>query len=324
MERYCEKIMTTHADSQNSEEHAERLLKMPLEARTRELMEAYDIRPRRSLSQNFLIAEGAVDQIVSAVLKTASKDSRYVEIGAGLGALTVPLAQSGREVVAFETDEALIEPIRLLMTPFENAEVRHADVTEVDLRSVARSQPLALAIFGNLPYHLSGLLLRQLMEAGRRCEVIVVTVQTEVAERLVAGPGDDQYGVLSVFTAYYLADIATVCNIGPGAFYPQPTVGSTAVRLTPVRKPEEFPGGRPPEQRPMLSETIRAAFGHRRKTLRNSLALGLRQMEKSDITEALLAAGVDPSLRAEKLDIHNFSRIADEIVRISGEAEHHG
>ncbi|MFO7945930.1 MAG: 16S rRNA (adenine(1518)-N(6)/adenine(1519)-N(6))-dimethyltransferase RsmA [Armatimonadota bacterium] len=313
--------MTTHRDSENSEERAARLLKMPLEARTRELMEAYSIRPRRSLSQNFLTAEGAVDQIVSAVLEAVSEDACHVEIGAGLGALTVPLARSGREVVAFETDEALIEPLTLLMTPFENVEVRHVDITEVDLGSLSCGQSLAIA--GNLPYHLSGLLLRQLMETGTRCEVIVVTVQTEVAERLAAGPGDDQYGMLSVFAAYYLAEVATICDIGPGAFYPQPTVSSTALRLTPVREAAQFPGGRPPQQRPMLSETIQAAFGHRRKTLRNTLALGLRQMEKSDITEALLAAGVDPSLRAEKLDIHDFSRIADELARISGEGDNH-
>ncbi|MFP3903362.1 MAG: 16S rRNA (adenine(1518)-N(6)/adenine(1519)-N(6))-dimethyltransferase RsmA [Armatimonadota bacterium] len=309
--------MTTHGDSHNSEDAAARLLQMPLEVRTRELMRLYDIRPRRSLSQNFLTAEGAVDQIVSTLLQAASADACHIEIGAGLGALTVPLAQSGRQVVAFETDEALIEPLTLLMRPFENVAVRHADVTEVNLGSLASDR--ALAIVGNLPYHLSGLLLRQLMEAGRGCEVIVVTAQTEVAERLAAGPGEEQYGMLSVFAAYYLADIAPICDIGPGAFHPQPTVDSTALRLTPVQRGEEFPGGRPPEQRPMLAETIRAAFGHRRKTLRNALALGLQQVEKSDITEALLAADVDSSLRAEKLDIHDFSRIAGELARITGE-----
>lgn len=292
-------------------ERSRRLLQMDLRKRTRVLMEHFNIEPRRSLSQNFLMARSVAEKIAGALLQAVSEEAVVVEVGAGLGALTAPLGQSGLDLIAYETDPALIEPLRALTASLPQVQIRHQDFTGVDLQSLEPGR--TLAICGNLPYHLSGLLLRRLMEAGTRCDIIAVTVQSEVAERLQAMPGDDAYGILSVFSRYYLQRVEPICDIGPAAFYPAPDVGSTAVAMYPVREAESFVGGRSPNQRPMLFETIKGAFAHRRKTVRNSLALSLPEFSKQEVSHALQRAGVRPSIRAEKLDIEHFSRIADEL-----------
>lgn len=293
---------------------AEALLRMPLRERTQTLLECLQLRPRRSLSQNFLISDTAASQLVDAVTDAAGPDTLIIEIGAGLGALTIPLAQSRRELVAFETDPHLIPALRLLLEPFGNARLEHADITQVDLADLAPGRRLAVA--GNLPYHLTGLILRSIMEIGHRCDVAVVTVQAEVGARLSAKPGDDAYGVLSVFAAYYLERVEMVRKLGPGVFLPRPDVDSVALALAPRTDPARAAGELTPSQEQVLLDVIRAGFGHRRKTLRNSLATSpLLSIDKRAVGRALAGAGVDGGARAEQLPPAAFVRIAVEIAR---------
>ncbi len=292
----------------------EALLRMPLRERTQTLLGCFDLRPRRSLSQNFLISDTAASKLADAVTGAAGPDTSIIEIGAGLGALTVPLAQSPHELVAFETDPHLVPVLRLLLEPFGNVRIEHADITQVELADLAPGRRLAIA--GNLPYHLTGLILRSIMEIGHRCDVAVITVQAEVGDRLIAKPGDDSYGVLSVFAAYYLERVEVVRRLGPGVFLPRPEVDSIALALSPRRAPAQAAGALTPEQEQLLLEVIRAGFGHRRKTLRNSLATSpLLSADKRAVGRALAAAGVDAGCRAEQLPLEVFVRIAIEIAR---------
>ncbi len=292
----------------------EKLLKMPLRARTRRLLGLFDLRPRKSLSQNFLIDDAAADALAQAANEHSNPDTLMIEIGAGLGALTVPLANPGRELVAFETDKHLIPPLQLLTEPFPNVAVRHCDITEEDLGNFAPGR--RLAVVGNLPYHITGLLLRALMEIGHRCDILIVTVQTEVAERLVAGPGDEQYGVLSVFADYYLECIETLRRLGPGAFLPRPDVDSLALALQPRPDPAEA-AGLNSQQEELLFRTIKAAFAHRRKTLRNSIAMSHHlDITKSELDEALADTGIDGGRRGEELDVQDFVRLVVTIDKL--------
>ena len=290
-------------------EAATQLLDMPLAARTRALLARYDLRPRKSLSQNFLVDQAAVDAIVSTATEYTDPDSVIVEIGAGLGALTVPLARTGRRLIAYETDPMLIRPLRLLTAPFSDATIMHRDITEEDLATVTPGH--RLAVVGNLPYHLSGLLLRRIMEIGHRCDVAIVTVQAEVGQRLRASAGDSQYGLLSVFARYYLESVEPLRRIGPGAFLPPPQVSSMALALHPRHDPAADAGNLAASQECLLFDLIRAAFGHRRKTLRRSLLTSEHLGLSPDILEeALSISAVDGSLRAEQLDLHLFVRLA--------------
>ena len=290
----------------------ETLLRMALQARTQALLECFRLRPRRSLSQNFLISDGVASALAHTVTDGAGAEAVLVEIGAGLGALTVPLAQSGRELVAIETDPYLIPALHLLLGPFRNVRIEHADVTQVDWAGMAPGRRLAIA--GNLPYHLTGLLLRTIMEVGRRCDVAMVTVQAEVAGRVTAQPGGEDYGILSVLAAYYLERVQTVRRLPPGVFMPRPDIDSAALALHPRSDPAMAAGGLTADQERRLLDVVRAAFGHRRKTLRNSLATSpLLAADKGTVNQALLRAGVDGARRAEELPLEAFIPIAIEL-----------
>ncbi len=299
----------SQSDPQHRDADAQDLLGMSLPARTRRLLDLYDLRPRKSLSQNFLVDAAAADALAQAVGQHCGPDAMVVEIGAGLGALTVPLAELGRAVAAFETDPRLIPPLQLLTAQFPNVRIIHADITEQDLAGFAAGRQLAAV--GNLPYHLTGLLLRALMEVGYCCDVIVVTVQAEVADRVTAAPGEEQYGMLSVFAHYYLELIETPRRLGPSAFVPRPDVDSVALILHPLPNPAENAGGLNRRQEQALFSTIKAAFAHRRKTLRNSLAASAHlDMAKDGLDGALAAAGIDGGRRGEELGIEDFVRLA--------------
>lgn len=296
----------------------EDLLAMSLAGRTRLLLKLYGLRPRRSLSQNFLVNEAAAETMARAVGEHSGPETLIVEIGAGLGALTVPLARLKRDLIAFETDGHLVPALELLLSAFANATVKHADITKEALGELAPGRRLAVA--GNLPYHITGLLLRSLMEIGHRCDVIVVTVQAEVAERLRARAGDEQYGILSVCAAYYLERIAKLQTLGPSAFMPRPEVTSTALVLQPRRDPAAAAGGLTPAQEALLMRTIKAAFGHRRKTLRNAMAMSEHLDIAKDQLDCVLAeAGIDGSRRGEVLDLVDFVRLAIAIAGVTEE-----
>lgn len=263
----------------------------------RDLLRKYDLLPKRSFSQNFLIQPGATAQIADA---TMALGQQIVELGAGLGALTHALLQHGGEVLAVELDRDMVRVLREEFPEQDRLEIRHGDAAAVDFTAHSRACGSKLVVTGNLPYQATGAILRQVVAHRAVLGGAVLMVQREVRDRLVAEPATKQYGALTVFTRAGF-EVATVCRLRPGSFYPAPKVESAVVRLLPRTTPLA-------EETESFQAVVRAAFQMRRKTLRNALR-GLGDAERAD--RALSAAGIDPGRRGETLSIEEFARLAE-------------
>lgn len=258
--------------------------------------------PKRSLGQNFLADRALCEKTAEEVCAGGMRG--VLEIGAGLGALTAPLLTRGCQVTAVETDAALASALR---DKFADAIASgqlmlvEADAAALDWHGLLSALPRPRALAGNLPYNLSGLLLRRAVDVSGELDRAVFLLQLEVVERLCAAAGTEAYGALSVFChAAYCARRAFV--IRRGAFYPQPTVDSAVVELVPRTVPT-----------PISDEfalLVRAAFEKRRKTLRNAWrdVSGLTQPELEGVAKA---AGIDLGARGETLAVAEFQRMAD-------------
>jgi 16S rRNA (adenine1518-N6/adenine1519-N6)-dimethyltransferase len=263
-------------------------------------LERHGLRARRSLGQNFLADRGLCDKIAALV---APAPGSVLEIGAGLGALTAPLLARGSQVVAVETDRSLTV---LLREKFANElaagqlELLEADARELDLAAVLARLPSPRTLAGNLPYHLSGLLLRRAVDLVGLCERAVFLLQLEVVDRMCAEAGAPDYGALSVFVqAVYRPRRELV--VRRGAFYPQPGVDSAIVALE-LREP---PRGPPSET---FSRVVKCAFEKRRKTLRNAWR-GL-ELSPPDLERLAEQAQIDLDARGETLPVAAFERMA--------------
>jgi 16S rRNA (adenine1518-N6/adenine1519-N6)-dimethyltransferase len=258
---------------------------------------------RRALGQHFLRDRDLARAIVDAL--APGPGDLVVEIGPGQGALTVELARRAGRVVALELDRALAASLRARLP---SVEVVEADATRWDYRSVRRPPGGRALVIGNLPYSVGTTILMALVEAREALDEAVVMLQREVAERVAAGPGSRSYGSLSVLVQLGW-DARVILRAPPGAFRPPPRVESALLRLTPLPRPRAAAG----DER-QLRTVVRAAFARRRKTLANALAAGL-SLPASRVREVLEEAGIDPSRRAETLDLEEFIRLSAAIGR---------
>jgi len=255
-------------------------------------------RARRRFSQNFLRDPGTIERIVAAI--APQPGDRIVEVGPGRGALTAPLlAQCGR-LTAIEIDRDLA---RWLQHRFgaEGLTLLCADALRVDWEALARESGGRLRIVGNLPYHISTPLLFAWLPIASAVADQHLMLQKEVVDRIVAHPGGRDYGRLSVMLQFRYR-VERLFNVAAGAFVPAPKVQSSVIRLVP-RAPEELAVA----DSSAFSRVVTAAFGQRRKTLRNALAPVMGEV-------AVRRAGVDPGARAETLDIAAFARLAAELA----------
>lgn len=276
------------------------------------VMAAHGIRPQHRLGQNFLVEARVLDRIVAACELTP--EDLVLEIGPGLGSLTQRLAGAAGRVVAVELDRSLVSVLqRVLADLCPNVEIVHGDAAKIDLHRLLeeRLEPGRKAkVAANLPYYITTPLLMRLLEEGLPLERIVVMVQKEVADRMVASPGSKEYGALSVAVQYY-TEAEIVTRVARGAFLPPPEVDSAVVRMVMRREP---PVSAPREA---FFAVVRAAFGQRRKTLLNALAAGLGA-DKGVIARALEGAGVEPSRRGETLSLEEFAAVARNLYRSVG------
>ncbi|MCE5239586.1 16S rRNA (adenine(1518)-N(6)/adenine(1519)-N(6))-dimethyltransferase RsmA [bacterium] len=276
-----------------------------LAARTRELLARYDLRLRKSLGQNFLLNQAKVERIAGAALAAAEElgAETIVEVGPGLGALTLPLGRSGRQVVAFEIDQRLRPALDEVLAGLPNVSVRWEDFLHGDVTTATDGRPYVAA--GNLPYQITAPLLEKLL-GDPQCRALVITVQKEVAERLAAEPGGKDYGPLTLFCRYHVAALETIVRLSPGDFLPPPQVDSVALKLVKRTAP---PFAEPDAAQ--FSRTVRAAFNHRRKSLVTGLThapqLGL---PREQVAAAVAHAGLDGQRRAETLTMDELARLA--------------
>jgi 16S rRNA (adenine1518-N6/adenine1519-N6)-dimethyltransferase len=253
---------------------------------------------RRALGQHFLRDASVARAIVDLLAPTAA--DLVVEIGPGEGALSEHLARRGGRVIALEVDRALVERLR---RRFAAVEVVEADARTWDYGALARPPGGRVLVVGNLPYSVGKPILQALVEAGTAIDEMALMLQLEVAERVAAAPGGKTYGSLSILTQVY-CDARIVRRVPPGAFRPPPKVESAVVYLRPLATPRIDAA-----EQERFHAVVRAAFAQRRKTLANALAAGLG-LSVDRAREAARSVGIDPSRRAETLDIKEFGALA--------------
>jgi 16S rRNA (adenine1518-N6/adenine1519-N6)-dimethyltransferase len=263
------------------------------------LLRAHGLAPKKSLGQNFLIDPAALERIVEAA--EIAPGAAVLEVGPGLGSLTRYLALAAERVVAVELDMGLIPVLEDVLGDFDNVEIVHGDILELDPARLM-DQP-GYWVVANIPYYITSNLIRHLLEAQHKPARLVLTVQREVAERITAKPGDMSLLALSV-QVYGQARV--VRRIPAGAFYPPPKVDSSAVRVDLFPQPLV-----PPEDLDIFFRLAKAGFGQKRKTLRNSLSAGLH-LSGSQAAALLEAAEIDPQRRAETLSIEEWKRLTEQ------------
>jgi 16S rRNA (adenine1518-N6/adenine1519-N6)-dimethyltransferase len=272
----------------------------------RVLLDRYNLRAKKSFSQNFLISDRAFRAIVDATVR--SDDDWVVEIGAGLGTLTARLAERVPEgkVIALERDRDMIAVLRAELAGVDNVDVEEVDALKYDLRMVAKWRGDVISVCGNLPYQIAAPLMFRVIEARASVKHAVVMIQKEMADRLLAKPGTKDYGALGVMIRTY-ADVVPVAKVSAGSFIPPPKVDSTVIKL--VTLPDAKPRA-PIADDKHYSAVVHAAFGQRRKTLRNALRA---VFDEAAVDAALAATAIDGGRRGETLDIPEFASLAEAI-----------
>jgi 16S rRNA (adenine1518-N6/adenine1519-N6)-dimethyltransferase len=262
----------------------------------RTLLARHGLRPKRGYSQNFLISRHAVEAIARAAVPRAG--AAVVELGPGLGTLTAALLRAGARVIAIERDPDMLNVLQAELGAYA-LEVRREDAATLDYQAIAREVGGPVSVAGNLPYAITGAILRNLGVQRAALSRAVVMVQREVRDRLVAEPGTREYGALTVFT-HAVFTVETLLRLPPGAFHPMPKVHSAVVQLLPRAHLLA-------EETPAFQRVVRAAFQGRRKTLRNSLA-AIYGVEAAG--RALARAGIDAMRRGETLSVEEFATLA--------------
>jgi len=272
-----------------------------LASRTHRLLAESGRRPRRSRGQSFLVDPKVADRIVEIVV--GHDRPKVLEIGAGLGALTDGLARRSSQVVALELEEAFASALERLYAGQSTVSVVCGDALGTDMAWLCGGDAATWRVAGNLPYYAASAILLRVLAVWPPFERVVLTVQREVGERLIATPGTHDYGSLSVLVAYYCERVRAVARVPRGAFYPQPKVDSTVLLLQPRR---ERPQGVKCEA--LLFAAIRAGFGHRRKQIANALvgASTLGPVDREAVREALAVMEVGEKARAQELALGDF------------------
>ena len=256
--------------------------------------DGFAAKAKKHLGQNFLHEQSIIEKIVQAV--NPKPGDRLVEIGPGQGAITFPLLDRHGELTVIEFDRDLIAPLTEAARSHGDLTVVHRDVLKVDFGALADGGRIRLV--GNLPYNLSSPILFHALDHAAAIRDMHFMLQKEVVDRMAAPPGSKVYGRLSVMLQAYCS-VTPLFSVPPGAFRPPPKVDSAVVRLVP-RAPEDIGV----DDQARFAAVVRAAFGQRRKTLRNALS-GVAD------AAAIEAAGLDPGDRAERIPVEGFVRLAN-------------
>jgi 16S rRNA (adenine1518-N6/adenine1519-N6)-dimethyltransferase len=272
---------------------------------TIEIMQEYGLKPNKGLGQNFLVDKNILRKMVDSA--DINCCDQVLEIGPGIGTLTRELASRARKVVAVEIDQRLVPVLHRVTAGMSNVTIINRDILEVDLvwlwEEYFDSQPVKVA--ANLPYYITTPIIMKLLEEGVPIKALVVMVQKEVAERMIASPGGKDYGALSVAVQFH-SKPRIVAMVPATVFIPRPRVGSAIVKLD-IDQGQQYRVS----DKGLLFSLVKAAFGHRRKTLLNAVGeLGIAG-DKESMKRVLIECGIDPTRRGETLSIEEFCRLAD-------------
>ena len=274
---------------------------------TREIMKKYNIKANKNLGQNFLINDEAIEKIVESSDIT-SKDL-VIEIGPGLGTLTKKLLEKAGKVICIELDPKMIKIINDRFNSYKNFEVLHQDILKVDLNKLIEEEKNKgiiekVKIVANLPYYITTPIIMQLLENNLPIESITVMIQKEVADRLIATPGQKESGAIT-YTVYYYCTSQKIFEVTKESFIPEPEVTSEIIKLNLRKEPAVKI-----ENKKVMFMIIKSAFMQRRKTLLNALTNTGVFINKEEGIEIFKKLNLDINVRAEELTIEKFADIA--------------
>lgn len=275
---------------------------------TKFIMNKYHIVANKSLGQNFLISEDAVNKIVDSA--NITKEDLIIEIGPGLGTLTQRLLEKAGKVICIELDTRMVNIITERFALYNNIEIINQDVLKVNLKELIKKEKennnlKSAKVVANLPYYITTPIIMKLLEEKLDIESITIMIQKEVAQRLLANPGENLSGAIT-YGIYYFSQPENVTEVGHEAFIPSPEVDSQVIKLN-IRK---FPKVEVKDEE-KLFKIIKLAFMQRRKTLINALSNGNLYDSKQEIEQMLEELNIDNKIRGEKLTLEQFASIAN-------------
>lgn len=262
---------------------------------------------KKSLGQNFLINPTVCPKMAnSAVL---DGETAVLEIGPGIGVLTAELAEEAEKVVSIELDERLKPVLAETLAEYDNVEVVFGDAMKLDLGKLIEEKfgDLKVSVCANLPYYITSPIIMNLLESRLPFSSITVMVQKEAAERICAKVGSRESGAVTVAVRYY-SEPEVLFNVSRGSFMPAPNVDSAVIRLKVLEKPSVVV-----KDERLFFKMVRAAFEQRRKTFQNSVSSGLG-IPKETVKNALMAAGLDENIRAERMKMEDLAAVCDHLV----------
>ncbi len=262
------------------------------------------IKPKKSLGQNFLVDKNIRLKIIEAC--GFSKEDIVLEIGPGSGEMTQEIAPKVKRVLAVEIDKNLCDALRRRFALGKNVTIVNGDILKTDLSPYFKRHIHRVKVFGNIPYYITTPILGRIFKYRKHIKTVFLTVQKEFAARLAAPAGSRVYGSLSCFVRYY-SEPKVLFTVKNACFYPKPKVDSSFLRL---ELKEKLPAGRKEEA--CFFAVVRAAFGQRRKKIKNSLT---RLLEKEEIETILKECGIQADTRAESLDLADYLAIASSIKK---------
>lgn len=275
---------------------------------TRFTMKKYNIRANKNLGQNFLINEEVVKNIVGC--SNIEKEDLVIEIGPGLGTLTKYLLEKAGKVICIELDTKMLQILEDRFSLYNNFELINNDVLKVDLKNIIKKEKEEgkiknVKIVANLPYYITTPIIMKLLEEELELESITVMIQKEVADRLIATPGEKNTGAIT-YSVYYYADSEEIMEVPNSSFIPEPEVTSKVIKLN-IRKE---PAVKPKDKEKMF-KIIKYAFMQKRKTLLNSLTNNGVFKNKTQGTEILNSLGIKENVRPEELTLEQFEKISN-------------
>ena len=275
----------------------------------REILHQYGIRPRKKLSQSFLVDVNTIHKIAAA--GRFSSDDIVVEIGAGIGVLTKDIAQVAKRVIAVEIDPQLLKILHDQFDECSNVEIHSCDILKFDMYSISNNYNTKVNVIGNIPYNISSPVIFHLLSSRSAISCFTLMLQKEVVQRLVSLPDNKNYGVPSVLLQMY-ADIERLFDVSANCFYPRPKVESSIIQ-------GKF------REKPLFDLTdeaffrclVKASFAQRRKMLINNFknARFLEEFSASELNDALNHAGIDGKRRGETLSLEEFSILSNILNR---------
>ncbi len=273
-----------------------------------QLLRHHQLHAKKPLGQNFLSDPSVADRIISRSNLSAS--DVVLEIGPGLGALTFPVARHVRSVIAVEKDRQMAAVLRELISesPSSSITLIENDILKADIRQLAGSAGQKIVVMGNLPYNISSQVLIQLIQHRNCISRAILMFQKELAERIAAGPGSKDYGRITVMLQY-CAEVRHVASVASHMFFPKPKVDSAVVEIdfmTPVH---------PADDEKFFARVVQAAFGKRRKTLKNALSSSGLDIAPQAAEDALRSVSIEPTRRAETLSIAEFVSLSNRLSK---------